>query len=1205
MASEESYRAIQRYLSNPLSPYDPNLSENERRGVRKSAGSYVLREGELFFQRKRRGHVGFDELEIVRDERKRVELITSFHEGEGLIPHHNRDVTGRLLTKRYWWRGVFKQVHQRVQACTACQKHGPEKVLLQQTSQKLQSGQSDRNVVKGAEECNSHGSRPRKSTTQLPLGAQGFVSGEDPGHAAALMKALDSQRLAKTFCDVTLLIQGQQLMAHKAVLSSISTYFMSLFTTLEENSEHNIMIDLHGFQLETFSPLLDFAYSGHLSVPLALLSDAVELGKHLGMSGIVTASENIHRQLEGISVSHMVEHEYGLMEERHVREKVEFGGNQSHGGEHNVSRDIVLDISALDKAKQLDQILVVASRNNKDETVEEMNVSVQNLTRDDRNEELVLGCDRNGAPDKSVLERNDFPMPIQATDIARIEGASERDNNRIMFLPTKAGDGNVAVSTGDNEVVEVKERDYNQIIAVSARDDEAMEASYNEITVVSAKDKIAANKRDNGIAAILTRGNDEKMMTSLQKDGRLPNSTNVDSLSSTFAGSSLSPIVNSSPHFVSESPTPVFLSLSRPSCCAPTPALYAEGMSDKKYNMLREGGNICLHVEEEMSENVKELTGLDTMNSSDKLSLLEEIEHVKMATKGNEESRGKGCLVVVNDKNEDEKRLLESEDLDKGKGRETDICNVLKMRGETERESRKHKADAGGDGTEKSGQREKNEGVNIHSIQRQMSAAQQAARRLVERGKRRGECNPARMVELGGTFDSDTVKNPPKLSGDVLCPLCKKSFRYTVSLRAHLARHSTTETQPARPSLFPCTVCGREFRKAYLLRKHLLQHTGVLPYSCPECRKPFSTAAKLRLHSMRHQQSHRCSCPVCKKELTSYSSLSSCNFIHTDKPRFKCSECGHLFLCSSSLSKHKLSHHQATAVPQACLQHDAVINDQKYPMQNPGGAKPFVCKICGKGYSWKKDLYSHLASHSITQPFRCLECGHEFFQKALFHRHLRNAKHKKRGRPPNPRILYCNICQKSFPYAREFIRHFNNHTGIKPFSCITCGLTWADSRSLKRHVRMHTGERPYICPMCDRSYLDARTLRTHLARAHGQAPASVHLQNDSLPFPNTGTQVNHDLHIEEGQGGTVTMSLQWTEPPCTQSSTDTAMGEDSSLLVVPVERPNTIVPLTEAGMIEVVNVVLAHSVRPSRNTKPEETKHEREQSSEYQTEEQT
>uniref|UniRef100_UPI00358EC57C zinc finger and BTB domain-containing protein 11 isoform X2 n=1 Tax=Myxine glutinosa TaxID=7769 RepID=UPI00358EC57C len=1098
MSSEESYKAIQRYLANPLSPYDPNLSENERRGVRKSAGSYVLREGELFFQRKRRGQVGFDELEIVWDEGKRVELITSFHEGDGLIPHHNRDVTGRLLTKRYWWRGVFKQVHQCVQACPACQKHGPEKVILRQTSQKLPSGPSGRNVDEYAEECTNHGSRPRKSTAQLPLGAQGFVSGSDPGHAAALMKDLDSQRLSKAFCDVTLLIQGQQLMAHKAVLSSISTYFMSLFTTLEENSEHNIVIDLHGFQLETFSPLLDFAYSGHLSVPLALLPDAAELGKHLGMSGIATASENIHRELEGISVSHMVEHEYGLMEERHAKDEDEYGGNQACDGVPAVSSDIVLVIPAMDNAKMVDdQMVVVASINEQDEKVEEMNGSAQNLTGDDRNEEVVLGCDRSGTLNNSVLERNDVPMEIPATDIAGVEGAPERDNNQVVLFPPKDCDGNVAASTGDSEVVEVKERDYDQVVAVSARDDEVMEASYDETGVISAKDEIAADRRDDGIGAILTRENDEKMMTSSQKGGMPPNSTNVDSLS----------------------PTPVYLSLNRPCCCAPMPALYAEGMADKQYNILREGGKSCLHVAEEMSENGKELTRNDAIDSSDKLNLLEEIENVKMTTKGSEESRGNGCLVVVDDKNDRKQRVLEGEDLDQ----ETEICNVLKRSEETMRQSRKHKADADADGhgTEKSGQREENEGVNIKSIQRQMSAAQQAARRLVERGKRRGECNPARMAESGGAFDLATVKSPPNHPGDLLCP---------------------------------------------------------------ECRKPFPTAAKLRLHLMRHQQSHRYSCPVSKKELASYSSLSSCNFIHTDKSRFLCSECGHLFYCSSSLSKHKLSHHQATTVPQACLQRDAVIDsmaDQRCQMQNPGGAKPFVCKVCGKGYSWKKDLYAHMASHSNTQPFRCLECGHEFFQKALFHHHLRNAKHKKRGRPPNPRTLYCDICQKSFSYVREFTRHFNNHTGMKPFSCITCGLTWADSRSLKRHVRMHTGERPYICPMCDHSHLDARTLRTHLARAHGQTPASVHLQNDSLPFPHTGTQVKHDLHLEEGQGGTVTMSLQWTEPQCAQPSTDTAMVEDSSLLVAPVERPNMVVPLNEEGILEVVNVVLAHSGRPS------------------------
>ena len=34
------------------------------------------------------------------------------------------------------------------------------------------------------------------------------------------------------------------------------------------------------------------------------------------------------------------------------------------------------------------------------------------------------------------------------------------------------------------------------------------------------------------------------------------------------------------------------------------------------------------------------------------------------------------------------------------------------------------------------------------------------------------------------------------------------------------------------------------------------------------------------------------------------------------------------------------------------------------------GLKPFQCQVCGKCYSWKKDWYSHVKSHSVAEPYR-------------------------------------------------------------------------------------------------------------------------------------------------------------------------------------------------------------------------------------------
>ncbi len=56
-------------------------------------------------------------------------------------------------------------------------------------------------------------------------------------------------------------------------------------------------------------------------------------------------------------------------------------------------------------------------------------------------------------------------------------------------------------------------------------------------------------------------------------------------------------------------------------------------------------------------------------------------------------------------------------------------------------------------------------------------------------------------------------------------------------------------------------------------------------------------------------------------------------------------------------------------------------------------------------------------------------CGKEFFEKALFRRHVKKATHGKKGRVKQNLERECEHCGRRFTQLREYRRHINNHQG--------------------------------------------------------------------------------------------------------------------------------------------------------------------------------
>ncbi|KAG1960579.1 zinc finger protein [Pimephales promelas] len=132
------------------------------------------------------------------------------------------------------------------------------------------------------------------------------------------------------------------------------------------------------------------------------------------------------------------------------------------------------------------------------------------------------------------------------------------------------------------------------------------------------------------------------------------------------------------------------------------------------------------------------------------------------------------------------------------------------------------------------------------------------------------------------------------------------------------------------------------------------------------------------------------------------------------------------------------------------------------------GEKPFHCDICGKDFREPFHLTKHQTVHSGEKNYKCTLCGKDFGYAQSLKRHekLHLREISSRGEDkvqgsnantsnqPPPKLYTCEICWKSFRHHFHLTAHhqaIHEHGGEKLFSCEVCGKAFSYSNSLTRH----------------------------------------------------------------------------------------------------------------------------------------------------------
>ncbi|XP_041862779.1 zinc finger and BTB domain-containing protein 11 [Melanotaenia boesemani] len=1147
MSCEESYLAIIRYLTDEREPYAPGTPGNTKRKIRKAAACYVVRNGTLFYQRRLKGQNDFTELEVVLQDSRRKELINEAHIIVG-GEHLNQQLTWEIISQKYWWRGILKNVKDHIRECAHCQSRrgaddgsGPRPFSR---PGRRRAAANDEEEEEEEEEEEGDDSlfvtdlsfQQRSKVAKTPkhevvfVDSKGEVNQFLPKHSQTMLDKLNKQRLSNQFCDITLLIEGEEYRAHKAVLAACSEYFNELFFEKGAATTHEAVVDLSGFAKASFLPLLDFAYTSTLTFNFCIMADIANLARHLLMTEVLQICESVHKQVEEQKLT--------------VYQK---------GDVHTV---VSSEMPSQEASKNQAEAYMVTIQGDGRAVVTHSGVAVSG-------ESLAFV----EAPKEAYIHQ---PVTVVTQTV---EGealhAGEAEHDETVALIAHSGH----VQPGDTVTV----------ISGSA---EGMEGET--MTVVTHSGQAGASESLAVVSACLAMEQPQ-----VAEAGAFVINVDPDRVSS----SEVAELESAAP----PPPPQEEITEAQSEEPAPPPPKRKRGRPAKAKKEVEE----LIPLEEDPSADdgytdKQELTSDDPSRRRLRQRSMAEGGYARLHMGLEDEEEGKKSSTPPRaatpkvgprhgkrgrpPKQPVETQVEEQPECEPAAETTTVESPMTAEVGTEEAETKELEPETGA---------------------KQHQATAQSA---VDGEHTCSECGMS--FQRRYSLIMHTLKHE-KARG-YKCSLCSKEFQYAASLQAHLARHKQQSSQRAAATKmlpengsegraggdldektsashtireFVCDICGKTLPKLYSLRIHMLNHTGVRPHSCKVCGKTFAHKHSLKMHRALHDVTKQFQCEFCKKSFVSKRSMEEHTSLHTGESKYLCNTCGATFHRASALSKHLKKHQPRPEFRSfACSHCDKSFYEAKDLQQHMNkhmGLKPFQCQVCGKCYSWKKDWYSHVKSHSVAEPFKCNVCGKEFFEKALFRRHVKKATHGKKGRVKQNLERECEQCGRKFTQLREYRRHINNHQGVKPFECLTCGVAWADARSLKRHVRTHTGERPYVCPMCQEAHIDARTLRKHMAKYHmDNLPGKIMLEKDTLQFHNQGTQVEHAVSILASDLPPELRPAQQQpsediETVLITEETVEAVEAVQAVQAVQAGTDGSVATLSDQGIMQVVNYVLA------------------------------
>ncbi|NXI47983.1 ZBT8A protein, partial [Galbula dea] len=124
---------------------------------------------------------------------------------------------------------------------------------------------------------------------------------EISSHQFHLLEQLNEQRRQDLFCDCNILVEGKVFKAHRNVLFASSGYFKMLLSQSSKETTQPTTATFQAFSPDTFTVILDFVYSGKLSLTGQNVIEVMSAASYLQMTDVISVCKTFIKSSLDIS----------------------------------------------------------------------------------------------------------------------------------------------------------------------------------------------------------------------------------------------------------------------------------------------------------------------------------------------------------------------------------------------------------------------------------------------------------------------------------------------------------------------------------------------------------------------------------------------------------------------------------------------------------------------------------------------------------------------------------------------------------------------------------------------------------------------------------------------------------------------------------------------------------------------------------------